>query len=299
MRMMMRLQPKQVAKTWVLTTPGSGTIDVRLQKLGAPGGYMSYHAFCVGGAGGRSAQALGYAGTSGPYAGRAGGGGGGSILLAGVTSDLPDDVPYQVGAAGTQPANGANNADAPNGSAGGDSWFYDSAYSGFGGKGGIGGDYDGNSTSGNGTGSVGGAGGSNSGALGTGGVGGDGGTVSWSSSGTPDGSGFTSPTAGTYDGVGGPIGHPAPTIIGGGRGGGGGRPKHANISYPTTATAGAAGNNGGFSVPGSSASGNDGGYGGGGARAQADDYLNTEVYGSGGGGTNRFAQGCVIVQAYA
>lgn len=299
MRMMMRLQPKQVAKTWVLTTPGSGTIDVRLQKLAAPGGFMTYQAFLVGGAGGRSARALGYLGLEGLYLGRAGGGGGGSLLLQGVTSDLPDDVPYTVGAAGTTPNDAGNNADAPNGTAGGDSTFYDATFIAHGGKGGVGGDFDGGASSGNGQGSVGGAGGTNSAGLGAGGVGGDGGSEFWDTSGTPSFSGATSPTAGTYVGVGGPIGHPAPTVIGGGRGGGGGRPKFNGSTPSSAATAGATGNSGGFSVAGSAASGADGGYGGGGARAQVDDYTNTEVYGSGGGGTNRFAQGCVIVKAIA
>lgn len=251
-----------------------------------------YSAMAVGGAGARSAQAIMWSGEVGM--GRAGGGGGGSIRISGTVLDLPDNLPIHVGAAGTTPANAGANAKAPNGTNGEDSWVYSTAYSAFGGKGGVGGDFSGGSSSGSGSGGVGGAGGGNSGALGAAGAGGNSGTYSYGGGGTPDWSGGTGATAGTYVASGGPLTHPLPKITAGGNGGGGGRPDIPVFSAPSP-TAGAAGNNGGFSVPGGTVSGSDGGYGGGGAMAQMDG-VSPDVYGTGGGGANRFATGLVVFQ---
>lgn len=301
MRMMMRPNYKQFNGRQMLkaTVPGSSTLDMRLPKQAQGAELMQYQAFLVGAAGGKSAQALGYSGTVGPYLGRAGGGGGGSLMLQGVVADLMDDVPYTVGAAGTQPANAGNNANAPDGTAGGDSTFYDGTFIAHGGKGGIGGDFSGTSSSGSGSGSIGGAGGTNSAGLGAGGVGGDGGFMSWGPGGSPDGGGQTSPTAGTYVGVGGALTHPMPKAIAGGRGGGGGRPDLPSWS-PSSPSAGGTGNSGGFPVPGSAASGADGGYGGGGSYEQVN-FLVQEYYGSGGtvAGQVRSANGLVAVNLIA
>jgi hypothetical protein len=288
--------PSQFAGKVILksSTPGGGTIDMRLYKQA--GIFLNYQVLLIGGAGGRSAQALAYGGISGPYAGRAGGGGGGTLLLQGVVTDLPDTVGYYVGGVGTQPANAGNNAKAPNGGNGGDSTFYDETFYAEGGRGGVGGDGTGNSSNGSVGGAVGGAGGGNSAGLGSGGVGGNSGTFYWSTSGSPDGSGQTLPTAGTYVGAGGPISHPRPTVIGGGHGGGGGRPDIPDYS-PFSPSAGANGNNGGFAVPPSGASGADGGYGGGGSYGPID-YLVTEYYGSGAPAAGRFAQGLVAINLF-
>lgn len=296
MRMLMRPQSSQlVGKAIKITTPGSGTIDVRLFKQAASlAGGAGYQVFLVGAAGGKSAQALGYGGTDGPFLGRAGGGGGGSLMLQGVVGDLPDDVPYVCGAAGASPANAGNNAKAPNGGNGGDSTFYDGLHWAQGGRGGVGGDASGNSGSGFLSGAIGGAGGGNSAGLGVGGVGGDGGFMSWGPGGSPDGGSQTSPTAGTYVAPGGSIGHPAPTVTAGGKGGGGGRPDLPDWT-PSSPSAGATGNSAGYPAVGSPSSGSDGGFGGGGAFAQVDGLSTTEHYGSGGtvAGATRSPNGLV------
>lgn len=294
MKMMMRPQKTQFEnKTYKFTTPGAGSLDLSLAKLAA--GDLRYHAFMVGGAGGQSAQALGYAGTTGPYLGKAGGGGGGSLLITGHVADLPASTPYYVANKGTSPANAGNNADAPNGGNGEASWFISGTWSALGGHGGIGGDFDGNSSAGNGSGSIGGAGGGNSAGLGVPGAGGDGGFMSWDASGSPNGGDQTSATAGTFVGVGGSEVRPTPLAIGGGGGGGGGRPDLPAYS-PSSAGAGGNGNNGGFAVPPTGASGSAGGFGGGGSNQQNEFGAPEEYYGSGGTGTPpRFGTGLVLV----
>ncbi len=287
MKMMMRPMPGQAKKEYKFTTPGAAIMDLQFAQLCGP--TVRYDAFLVGGAGGKSAAALGYSG--GPSMGRAGGGGGGCLQLTGYVKDLAALVPVIVGDQGSTPANAGANAPAPNGGTGGASSMQTlvNTYYAFGGQGGQGGDFSGNSSAGFvATHGIGGAGGGNSVSLGTGGVGGDSGGYSWDSSGTPDGSGSTAATAGTYVG-----GGTAP-VNGGGKGGGGGRPDIPAWS-PTSPGAGATGNNTGRLATGSPVSGADGGNGGG-----ADISLFTfdgrpsEIYGQ-AGVAGRFPQGIVLV----
>src|SRR6478736_2348498 len=252
MRMLMRAQKTQVPSEWSFYTPGAYTMKWAWAALA---GYKTYDAVIIGAAGGKSGQA--FSAGSVTTLGRAGGGGGGSLRLRGKLADaaaLLNDMPCVVGAAGTNGSNGAVNGKAGNGTNGGDSSL--GFFSAYGGIGGTGGDFAGSTSSGYiSTKGKGGDGGGNSKGVGAGGLGGVSGDLSWDSSGSPNYVAGPAATTGTYVAV-----SDGTDVIGGGKGGGGGRPGYSGW---VNGSAGALGNNTGMAVAGSVASGLDSGPGGG------------------------------------
>lgn len=240
----MRLNKTQVKSQIVYES--SATFDRRPAIMA---GYKTYDVIIIGGAGGKSGDALCSKGASYRQDSNAGGGGG-TLKLRGNLLDLADLTSIGVGVGGSIGANSANNQKAGDGGNGGTSSF--GVHRAYGGSGGIGSRYASNGMV-NEQGS-GGLGGTNSAMLGAGGVGGFPPMVGFEGEFYPG----TLPTSGTYV-----VGGAAPVQAGGVGGGGGyGDLREAVPAAPTNGVFGSGGS--GYSGTGCDESTHEGGCGGGG-----------------------------------
>lgn len=213
MRMPMRLQKNQVSLPLIMNlTASGGSFD---RSMYSAVGYTDYEAILIGGSGGKSGTAFGD--TAHDYKmNTCGGGGGGCLWLKGKLSDLPEKTPVTIGQGGANGADSGVRGKAGDGATGGATFF--GVHSASGGGGAAGGNW---SIASGGSGLIftdvvgeGGPGGGNSQNLGNTG---QGARQTFANSNGDDNSG-SGATAGTFVNA-----SPVPGVIGGGKGGGGGK----------------------------------------------------------------------------